>query len=94
MFARSARTGMINIDAFLAVAMVFANMGSRNSIAFLVVAVVFANMGSRNSLANFAAGAVYVITESGRIDAQNARITFAPLREAQNMVVNILAHGL
>ena len=75
--------------------MVFANMGSGNSIAFLVVAVVFVNMGRGKKIANIAAVAVYdVITESGRIDAQNARITFAPLRDAQNMVVNILAHGL
>ena len=74
--------------------MVFANMGSGNSIAFLVVAVVFANMGRGKKIANIAAVAVYVITESGRIDAQNARITFAPLRDAQNMVVNIVPHGL
>ena len=58
------------------------------------MAMVFANMGSGKQDANVAAVAVYVHTESGRIVAQNARGTFAPLRDAQNMVVNIVPHGL
>ena len=51
-------------------------------------------MGSGKEDANFAAVALYVHTESGRIVAQNAKITFALLTDAQNMVLNIVAHGL
>ena len=62
------------------------------------MAMVFADMGSGNTDAHLAAvesGMIdYVDTESEMIDAQNARITLAPLMDAQNIVVNILAHGL
>ena len=55
---------------------------------------VFVNTENENPDAHIAVAAQFVIMESKRTDVLNARISFALLRGAPNMVANFLAHGL
>ncbi len=58
------------------------------------MAAAIVNTESEKTDARVAMAVRFAIMESGRTGVLNARISLAPLRGAQNMVANFLAHGL